>query len=98
MRLEGIKMPEAVFLPDNYWHYERSSEKMASILLHMVCNYYGMTCVYENHAGCERGYVWTKDRKPVTLPKKDRYGENLYLPDVVLYNESTNDIRKLGLF
>ena len=92
VRLDGIDMPKSVSLPDLYWHYEKSSEKVASILLHMVCSYNGMECVYENHAGCERGYFWTKSRNPVTLPKKDTHGINLYLPDVVLYDSKSNYI------
>jgi len=51
-----------------------------------------MFCVYENHAGCERGYFRTKTGRLVTLPKKDRNGVNLYIPDVVLYDERTNYI------
>lgn len=92
MRLDGINMPTSTSLPEQYWHYEMSSEKVASILLHMVCSKYGMSCVYENHAGCERGYFWTKNRKEITLPKKDRHNKNLLLPDVVLYDESANQI------
>ena len=92
MRLDGIKMPSNTSLPEQYWHYEMSSEKVASILLHMVCSKYGMSCVYENHAGCERGYFWTKDRQEITLPKKDKHGKNLLLPDVVLFDEKTKQI------
>ncbi len=92
MRLDGIIMPAEASLPEQYWHYEKSSEKVASILLHMVCSKYGMSCVYENHAKCERGYFWTKDRKEITLPKKDKHGKNLLLPDVVLYDENTDQI------
>ena len=51
-----------------------------------------MSCVYENHAGCERGYFWTKTREEITLPKKDRHGNNLLLPDVVLYDGMSNQI------
>lgn len=92
MRLEGIDMPKNVSMPDLYWHYEKKSEKMADILLHVQTMYHGMYCVYENHAGCERGYFRTKEGHLVTLPKKDRNGVNLYLPDVVLYDEKTNYI------
>ena len=92
MRLEGIRMPKKTSLPEKYWHYEKSSEKVASILLHMVCSKYGMSCVYENHAGCERGYFWTKQRKEITLPKKDKHDNNLLLPDVVLYDENSKQI------
>lgn len=92
MRLDGITMPRNVALPDLYWHYEKRSEKMADILLHVQTVYHGMYCVYENHAGCERGYFRTKEGGLIALPKKDRHGVNLYLPDVVLYDEGTNFI------
>lgn len=92
MRLDGITMPKNVVLPDLYWHYEKRSEKMADILLHVQTMYHGMYCVYENHAGCERGYFRTKAGALVTLPKKDTHGVNLYLPDVVLYDQKTNYI------
>ena len=72
MRLDGIQMPENVTMPELYWHYEKHSEKMADILLHIQTIYHGMYCVYENHAGCERGYFRTKKGGLVTLPKKDK--------------------------
>lgn len=86
MELDGITMPPKVSLPDKYWHYEMSSEKMASILLHMVGEYHGLRGIYQNHAGCERGYFKTKNEKLITLPKKDRNGINLYIPDLVLHD------------
>lgn len=92
MRLKDIKMPKSVSLPDLYWHYEKKSEKMADILLHMQAMYHGLFCVYENHAGCERGYFRTKDGKLIALPKKDRNGDLLYIPDLVLYDEITDYI------
>lgn len=92
LKLDRIVMPSNVELPESYWHYEMSSEKMTSILLHVLSVYNGMYGVYENHAGCERGYFKTKSGELVTLPKKDKKGENLYLPDVVLYDEKTNII------
>ncbi|WP_337366556.1 hypothetical protein [Phascolarctobacterium sp.] len=93
IKLKEISMPPQVALPELYWHYENSSEKMADILLHLQTMYHGMYCVYENHAGCERGYFRSKQGKLITLPKKDHTGtNNLYLPDVVLYDESSNFI------
>lgn len=92
LKLKGIDMPQNVVLPDSYWHYEMSSEKITSILLHVLCLYNDFHTVYENHAGCERGYFRTKNGQLITLPKKDKYGENLYLPDVVLYNSPSNTI------
>ena len=92
LKLKGIIMPQSVSLPELYWHYEMSSEKMTSILLHVLGIYNGMYSVYENHAGCERGYFRTKSGKLITLPKKDKHGINLYLPDLVLYDEPSNII------
>lgn len=92
IHLDEIVMPKSVSLPKQYWHYEKSSEKVTSILLHMICSKYGMSCVYENHAGCERGYFWTKYHKEITLPKKNRHGNNLLLPDVILYDEKAKQI------
>lgn len=92
LKLDGVSLPSNIFLPDKYWHYECNSEKVADILLHMQLIYNGMKTVYENHAGCERGYFKTKTGDLIALPKKDASGENLYLPDVVLYDKETNNI------
>lgn len=89
MTLSGLTMPR-IQIPQYYWHYERKSEKMADILLHVQAMYHNIYCVYENHAGCERGYFRDKLGHLITLPKKDENNVNLYLPDVVLYDHSTN--------
>lgn len=90
--LKNIIMPSEVKLPDLYWHYEEKSEKMADILLHLQTIYNGMKSVYENHAGCERGYFKTTSGRNITLPKKDLQGINLFLPDVVLYDQNSEFI------
>ena len=41
MKLSGIRMPRNVVLPELYWHYEKRSEKMADILLHVQTMYAG---------------------------------------------------------
>ena len=92
IKLAGINMYGEFEMPAQYWHYEKRSEKMADILLHMQAIYHGMYCVYENHAGCERGYFRTKDGRLITLPKKDKHGKNLFLPDVVLYDRVGNNV------
>jgi len=70
VRLEGITMNSEAKLPKQYWRYEMRSEKVASILLHIVAEYSGMREVYQNHAGCERGYFRTQDGDLITLPKE----------------------------
>lgn len=86
IELDGITMPTKVSLPDKYWHYEMNSEKIASILLHIVGEYHGLRGIYQNHAGCERGYFKTKSDQLITLPKKDRNGIILYIPDLILHD------------
>lgn len=92
MKLDGINMPERVVMPEFYWNYSNSSEKVASILLHLTCQYSGIHGIYENHAGCERGYFRTLDGQLLALPKKNRFGNNLLLPDVVLCDKATKTI------
>ena len=93
MVLDGIIMPENYDLPEKYWHYERSSEKVTSIILHVLGENNGLEEVYQNHAGCERGYFYTKSKEAITLPKKDSGGiENLYIPDLILYEPKSNTI------
>lgn len=92
LKLEGIVMPDSKVLPDKYWHYEISSEKITSIFLHVIGEYYGIKGIYQNHAGCERGYFKTKNNDLIALPKKDFNGENLYLPDLILHDPKTNFI------
>ena len=90
--MEGLVLPQTTAFPEHYWHYERSSEKMASILLHVQGEYYGLKEVYQNHAGCERGYFKTPGGTLIPLPKKDKKGENLLLPDLVLWSPETNTV------
>lgn len=92
IELDGIQIPAGISFPDKYWHYEMSSEKMASILLHITAQYHGLREVYQNHAGCERGYFKTKNHQLIALPKKDRYRTNLYIPDLVLHDEKSDCI------
>lgn len=91
IELEGIDMPNYL-IPDKYWKYEEKSEKVATILTHIQCENNGYTAIYENHAGCERGYFFDKMKRPITLPKKDRNGVNLYIPDLILYDAINQEV------
>lgn len=88
-KLLNLEMEElTITYPDTYrekyWHYEKSSEKVASILLHIMCSNVGIRYIYENHAGCERGYFKNSNGDLIALPKKATNGENLLIPDVIL--------------
>ncbi len=87
MQLDGITMPMNVIMPQFYWHYEYSSEKIASILLHLTCQYYGINTIYENHAGCERGYIRTSMGAFLTVHKRDDEDVEIPLPDVILCDD-----------
>ncbi len=90
MELEGIQLPKQIELPTRYWHYERRSEKVASILLHILGENNGLLEIYQNHAGCERGYFFSKNREQITLPKRASTGEKLSIPDVVMFDIDEN--------
>lgn len=88
LKMEGITMPTNYKLPDSYWHYEDKSEKMASILFHISCEYIGLKEIYQNHAGCERGYFKSSSGQLITLPKKCGADEhNLLIPDVIMRDD-----------
>lgn len=94
LKLEGIDISSTKSNLKQYWHYEKNSEKMGTILLHLI----GITdsprteAIYENHAGCERGYFYTSSGQALALPKKDKNGVNLYLPDLILKNDDNKEI------
>lgn len=88
LKMKGITMPTNYELPDSYWHYEDKSEKMASILFHIACECIGLKEVYQNHAGCERGYFKTAFGELITLPKRCGADEhNLLIPDVIMRDD-----------
>ena len=93
MKLEGIDMEDKQITNNQYWHYEKNSEKNGTILLHLIAitDSPNTEAIYENHAGCERGYFYTRSDE-LALPKKDKNGVNLYLPDLILKNEENKEI------
>jgi len=76
-----------------YWRYDLKGEKLGTIFVHLVVeNFTSGFSIYENHAGCERGYFITSDGKPVVVEKykdKTKYKEGdktqiIHIPDLVL--------------
>ena len=90
--LEGLVLPNPP-MPDHYWHYETNSEKLGTIFLHVVVENFtkGMS-IYENHAGCERGYFITNTGAHLSIDKKipeahvlpGMERRNIEIPDLVL--------------
>jgi hypothetical protein len=91
LRLENLMLPK-VTPPTEYWYIEKNSEKLGTIFIHVVVENFtkGMS-IYENHAGCERGYFITKsgehlsvDKKIPELDVRDKISRNIEIPDLVL--------------
>jgi hypothetical protein len=96
LELEELTLPEAIY-PEAYWRYESTGEKLGTIFVHLVVE--GFTegfSIYENHAGCERGYFYTADGNPLAVSKRvpDEEGkvakdaEKIAIPDLLLVDVS----------
>jgi hypothetical protein len=95
VQLSGLTMPTSS-LPVEYWHYDESSEKVATIFLHLVLEETdGVEVIYENHAGCERGYFKTMGGDCLAIHK---YIENekskgvLRIPDSIVRDNKKKSI------
>lgn len=97
---------EKIILPvtqnnNSYWHYEILGEKIATIFLHLVVEEFTKAkAIYENHAGCERGYFITQINENLTVEKYEdrteykRGNENakIFIPDLVLADSKRGQI------
>jgi len=92
LEMDGLIITYPDSFRDKYWHYDTKSEKIASILLHVMCENVGIKYIYENHGGCERGYFKNSKQKLITLPKKDKNKQKLYIPDVILSDMGNKNI------
>lgn len=71
--LESLNLPK-IELDNKYWHYETEGEKLGTIFIHIVVeSFTNGYSIFENHAGCEKGYFITKEGENLLLAKyKDR--------------------------
>ncbi len=85
----------------SYWHYEVEGEKLGTIFIHLVVeNFTKGASLFENHAGCEKGYFITKSGKPIALEKyKDRAkykngdkSQIIHIPDLILIDFDKSEI------
>lgn len=98
--LEGLTVPKAA-MPDDYWHYETKGEKLGTIFIHLVVeNFTESYSIFENHAGCEKGYFVTKEGEHLALEKyadRDAYkagdkSQIIYIPDLVLLDIAETEV------
>lgn len=92
INIKGLTLPTNLKKID-YWKYDITGEKLGTIFIHLVVESFTKgVSVYENHAGCERGYFITSKGEPVTVEKyKDRElykkgdkSQIIHIPDLVL--------------
>ena len=98
--LQGLEVPKA--LPNKeYWHYETKGEKLATIFIHLFVTHFTSTeAIFENHAGCEKGYFFDSSGKAIALEKyedKKAYksgdkNKRLFIPDLILLDSERLEI------
>ena len=100
LSLKHLTIPMCKFAPE-YWKYDRKGEKLGTIFIHLVVeNFAQGYSIFENHAGCEKGYFIPSEGEPIPLPKyKDRTlyksgkkDEIIFIPDLVLLDFARNEI------
>lgn len=92
IKLQGLVVPKTS-LPNSYWHYDMKGEKLGTIFIHIVVeNFTESYSVFENHAGCEKGYFKTSKGEHIPLAKytdREKYkagdkNQIVFIPDLVL--------------
>ena len=100
IEFEGLTRVASEF-KDSYWHYEKEGEKLGTIFIHLVVeNFSNGASIFENHAGCEKGYFLTKQGKPIPLEKyrdREQYkagdkDQILQIPDLILIDFDKSEI------
>lgn len=101
LTFDGLSVPTDIKWPKEYWKYEKSSEKIGSIFVHlMVESYTRGYSLFENHAGCEKGYFLCDDSTVIPIEKyKDRdlykkgdTSQIIHIPDLVLLDPENEEI------
>ena len=100
IKLKGLYIPKNK-LPENYWEYEMVGEKMVTIFIHLLIEYFSNgESIYSNHAGAERAYFLTKSDENLVIKKyKDKYAykdgdksQIINLPDLVICDDENKQI------
>ncbi|MCX6806809.1 MAG: hypothetical protein NT135_01665 [Candidatus Berkelbacteria bacterium] len=100
VKIIGLTIPPSK-KQDTYWNYETEGEKLGTIFIHSVVeNFTKGHSIFENHAGCEKGYFMTKDGEPIPLEKyydRDAYklGDKtkiISIPDLILIDFGRDEI------
>lgn len=100
IKIQGLSVPRSQ-VSDSYWEYESGGEKLGTIFVHLVIeNFTKGLSIFENHAGCEKGYFITSDGKHIPLEKySDRTAYKagdknkiISIPDLILIDFGRNEV------
>lgn len=100
IKLDNLKIP-TVKKEKRYWQYDLQGEKLGTIFIHTVVESFTKGySIFENHAGCEKGYFITANGEPIALEKyKDRTkykagdkNQIIFIPDLVLIDFDKSEI------
>jgi len=100
LEIQGLNLPTSKER-ESYWKYETEGEKLGTIFIHLVVeNFTKGFSIFENHAGCEKGYFITSDGKHIPLEKySDRKAYKagnkkkiISIPDLILIDFGRSEI------
>ncbi len=98
--LKGLAIPKAE-MPDDYWRYDLDGEKLGTIFIHLVVENFTLgKSIFENHAGCEKGYFFPLEGDPIPLAKyknRELYKEGdktqiIEIPDLIIEDFKRQEI------
>ena len=97
--LYGLTLPKSK-LGESYWHYEKNSEKIGTIFVHLICaELENIRIIFENHAGSEKSYFLTRDSSPIYLHKytenNKAKGKIPKIPDLIIAVDDKKEILNL---
>jgi len=100
IKIDGLSVPRCKY-GDNYWKYEKRGEKLGTIFIHLVVeNFTEGFSIFENHAGCEKGYFITHEGDYIPLKKysdREAYKSGdktkiVSIPDLMLIDLNRSEI------
>ena len=100
LQIQGLTLPLSR-TRNAYWKYETKGEKLGTIFIHIVIeNFTRGYPIYENHAGCERGYFLNKEGEYIQVEKySDRKAYKagnkkkiISLPDLIIVDFGRSEI------
>lgn len=98
--LQNLVVPIAE-MKNEYWKYDTNGEKLGTIFIHLVVeNFTKGYSIFENHAGCEKGYFITKTGENIPLEKykdRDKYKSGdkeqiIHIPDLILIDFDRSEV------